>query len=40
MYAEANADNQMHFQYSTSNGVIEMPYDDAHPNLHPGDSIN
>jgi len=30
----------MHFQYPTSNGVIEMPFDDSHPNLHPGDSIN
>ena len=40
MYAEANADNEMHFQYHTSNGVIEMPSDVTHPNLHPGDSIN
>ncbi|MEO8085611.1 MAG: outer membrane beta-barrel protein [Bacteroidota bacterium] len=40
MYAEANADNEMHFQYPTSNGIIEMPFDDTHPNLHPGDSVN
>ncbi|MEP7169346.1 MAG: outer membrane beta-barrel protein, partial [Bacteroidota bacterium] len=40
MYAEANAANEMHFQYPTSNGVIEMPSDDSHANLHPGDSIN
>ena len=40
MYAEPNAANEMHFQFPTSSGVIEMPFDDSHPNLHRGDSIN
>ncbi|CAN5635185.1 hypothetical protein BH11BAC2_BH11BAC2_26410 [soil metagenome] len=40
MFAEANANNEMHFQYPTSNGVIEIPVNDSYPNLHPGDSIN
>ena len=40
MYAEPNAANEIHFLFPTSSGVIEMPFDDSHPNLHPGDSIN
>ena len=40
MYAEANDANEIHFLLPTSNGVIEMPLDDNHPNLLPGDSLN
>ncbi len=40
MYAKANADNEMHFEYPTSSGVIEIPSDDTHPILHEGDSMN
>ncbi|MEO8150599.1 MAG: outer membrane beta-barrel protein [Bacteroidia bacterium] len=40
MYANTNAGNEMHFEYATSNGMIEMPHDDAHPSPQQGDSIN
>ncbi len=39
IYANMNSANQMYFEYSTSNGVIEVPLDDSHNSLHPGDSI-
>ena len=39
MYAETNAANEIHFQLPTSNGVIEMPLDDSHPNVQSGGSI-
>ena len=40
MYAASNTANEIHFQYSTSNGEIEMPLDNIHQNLQVGDSIN
>lgn len=39
IYAQMNSSNQMYFEYSTSNGVIEVPLDDSHNSMHPGDSI-
>jgi len=38
MYAEGG-DDGMHLLFSTSNGVVSMPFDDSHPGVQAGDSV-
>lgn len=39
MYAEANGENQFHFMYPTSSGVIELPNDGGHLQAKEGDTL-
>ncbi|CAN5546257.1 hypothetical protein BH11BAC1_BH11BAC1_27890 [soil metagenome] len=38
-YAQANAANEIQIQLSISNGLIEIPLDDSHPNVQTEVSI-
>jgi Outer membrane protein beta-barrel domain len=39
MYAEANEENQYHFMYPTSSGIIELPNDGGHLQAKEGDTL-
>ncbi|MFN0188662.1 MAG: outer membrane beta-barrel protein [Bacteroidia bacterium] len=39
MYAEANEENQYHFMYPTSSGIIELPNDGGHLQAQEGDTL-
>ncbi len=39
LYSEANGENQFHFMYPTSSGVIELPNDGGHLQAKEGDTL-
>lgn len=39
VYAEANSENQYHFMYTTSSGVIELPNNGGHLQANEGDTL-